>query len=270
MSLPHQSIVDRAVEKLKGLPGLQAIWLTGSLARGDVVPGSDIDIHIALEVVQYTAIWTNRGSRQRIIECFEPCVVSVNGDFLRLLTAEGVVVDCGVHRAEQLESLKVNEMKVLYHFLRTPLPQVVEHNMRAQYPAEPMTAEQLRQLEIDLLVVLAAVPSMFHRHEWDSAKFQLDLLRVELIKLMYHQRHIRYAVRYKHFSEFLPRETLAYTYSDPHRRTLAQAYGHLVDLLREILVSLPGHYQPGHYNKLFETVAGNVGAQLRPFWSVHV
>lgn len=264
MNLPHQTIADRAVKNLMALQGVVAIWYVGSLARGDVVPGSDIDIHVAFDLASYVKLWTNRENRQAIVDCFAPCAVSVNSDFLRVLTAEGIVVDCGVHAAADVEKLTCTELKVVYHSLVVPLPQLVEADMEVQYPATPMTAEQLRQIEIDLLVVLAAVPSMFYRHEWDSARFQLDLLRVELIKLMYQTNHLRYACRYKHFSDFLPRETLAYTYADPHRRTLAQAYSHLVELLHAHM-----HDMPGYDGALFSTVSANIAEQLRPFWSVY-
>ena len=111
-------------------------------------------------------------------------------------------------------------------------------------------------------LLLAEAPAPVYNGELHSARFQLDDVRTELIKVMYRRLGLSYAKRFKHFSEVLPASFLVdleRTYMrssvaplDP--AAMAAAYVTLFEVLGSHLQALSdqvgGGFEPAWYWRL--------------------
>ena len=203
-----REIADQWIEALGGPP----YRITGSLSGSGHLPveGSDLDIWIATESDAGLAGFPG-----------DKHIVEHDGNFYRLLTADGYVVDVNFRPASAIN---------------TPLVTSVY---------SPLSDQEGCQLTARLAVLVAAVPSMFRREEFESALFQLDLLRVELVKLMYMNDQRTYAQQYKHFSDIFNDEQLSrilWTYPETTQTWyhLRSAYQKMSEYIADELRHLPG------------------------------
>ena len=93
---------------------------------------------------------------------------------------------------------------------------VIKPPAEAWPTTKTITPDTIRQQTTDFAVVMAAIPSSFYSSEIHSTRFQLELYRIDLVKLMYDVVGIDYARRYKHFTELFSGkqlDDLASTYS---------------------------------------------------------
>src|SRR3990172_8327486 len=197
---------------LSTLTYVQNYFVEGSLIQ-DVGkppnPASDIDMRI---VVTDDSMSLLHEDWSELLKPLEPYRVSVNArgnrlvpltgilgaerladyHFVRVITDDGVVVDLDIYKESDAEALR--------SVIRPP---------KETWPIrKDYTPESVRRWTTDFAVVMAAIPCTFYSGELESTAFQLDLYRVDLVKVMYAAAGIDYARRYKHFSELFPQEWL--------------------------------------------------------------
>ena len=197
--------------------------------------------------------------------------------FVRALTAEGIIVELWTHRYGELPTLELYEWRTLLWRLPCATP-TFRHSLprtaAETWPDErPLTVEDVRALTNLFLMLLAEAPAPLYNGELHSARFQLDDVRTELVKVMYRRAGLRYAKRFKHFSEVLPPAFLAdleRTYMPPAAGPLdpgamATAYVALFEVLGEHLQALSdqagGGFEPHRYWRLHQQMR----AQFRMF-----
>ncbi len=201
----QRTIVNNWVSILSRNPNVSLVCLTGSLATGTETPASDIDICIYVY---------NHDNLKGLLDGLgehEVSIWSTSGRFgeavfARLLTHSGIVVDLGVFKDSGVvtgcEACQMGYADPEWTFEPTKFVAT------EAYPSKSLSSDELHKIEVDLLVVMAAVPSMFYKGEWESALFQLDLARKELIDLEYRLVNIQPYVLYKHFQEIFSRAAL--------------------------------------------------------------
>jgi hypothetical protein len=218
---PQRRILARWLADLQLIPEVKVVWLEGSLvdtARANL--GSDIDVRLALADDSYEQLWML--DKSTILAGLGPILPLIDAGWIRALTMEGYIVELAVRKVSELDGLELSEWELLLN--RLPTGQPAFKKLPPMTPAEtwaerePLTPAMVwRQTEITL-VVMANAPGPFYSGELQSAKFTLDDMRTELVKLMYRRVGIYFAKRYKHLSEVLPPDylqDLAYTYQAP-------------------------------------------------------
>ena len=224
-----REIADQWIEALGG----PIYHIAGSLSGSGHLPveGSDLDIWIAIEsdigLARFPGI---------------KHIVEHDGNFYRLLTIDGYVVDVNFRPANEINTSLVAPVY------------------------SPLSEEEGRQLAARLAVVVAAVPSIFRRKEFESALFQLDLLRIELVKLMYMNDQRVYAQQYKHFSEIFNDEQLSHillTYPESTETWyhLRSAYQRMIENIADELRHLAGLEASAEFDT-YLLVMRRVGASL--------
>ncbi len=99
----HQILLSQWLESLARLPAVEAVWLEGSMGRGQANPASDIDLRISLADTAYTELWeTDRGPLLRGLGEY----LLLENTFVRALTAEGIIVDLWAYRTSELPTLR--------------------------------------------------------------------------------------------------------------------------------------------------------------------
>lgn len=199
------AVLDRWLPTLQAIPAIDIIWLEGSLAADHANPGSDIDIRFGIADAAYQQLWeTDR--TPLLIGLGEHLLLQ--NTFVRALTADGLLVEAWAHKTSELKTLELYEWKILFN--RLPAGEPTFHKLPDLSPAEtwaddePLTPEFVQRKTYFLLQLMATTAAPFYSGELHSARFQLDDMRTELIKLMYRRIGIYFAKRYKHFSEILP------------------------------------------------------------------
>ncbi len=86
----HRAVLARWLESLIQLPEVEAVWLEGSMARGQANPASDIDVRIALADAAYTELWENE--RIAVLQGLGEYLL-LETRFVRALTIEGIIVE---------------------------------------------------------------------------------------------------------------------------------------------------------------------------------
>jgi predicted nucleotidyltransferase len=83
LKYPHESyrkVLTEIVEYYKGYPGVYAIVLTGSLARGKAVKGSCIDLAIFLGKKQFKALASKMTERRKAYSCLKGQICFYEGE----------------------------------------------------------------------------------------------------------------------------------------------------------------------------------------------
>ncbi len=191
------------------------------------------------------------------------------------MTAEGIIVELWAHKTSELSSHELYEWATLLWRVPEDIPAF--RRAPARTAAEtwpdprPLTVESVKQLTNLFLMLLAEAPAPLYNGELHSARFQLDDVRTELVKVMYRRLGLGYAKRFKHFSEVLPPAFLSdleRTYMpsgaaplDPD--AIAVAYVALFDVLGKHLQALSdqagGGFEPLWYWRLHEQVKAKFG-----------
>ena len=190
-------IVNQWVAAIRTLPGVRAAWLEGSLARGDAHSGSDIDARILLTEESYRALWIE--DREKLLRGIGRHVVVVNADFIRALTYDGIVFELTALR--DLSFWRPEDFKLLFGETPTRDIDLERRTPVERWPSMPHTSDELNQLTYELAVVMAGAASPVLIGDIESAMFQLDLSRIDLLKIMWRVKGLRYAVKYKHMRE---------------------------------------------------------------------
>ncbi len=262
------SLIRRWLNTLKQIPELDVVWLEGSLAVGRGNPSSDIDIRFGIADSAYEQLW--EVNRTPLLEGLGEYLL-LETRFVRALTVDGLIVEASAHKTSQLNTLERYEWEILWNQLPNNQPnfkKLPERSPAETWPMrEELTVDVVRYLTNTYLLLLANSPAPLYNGEFHSARFQLDDMRTELIKVMYQRLGLAYAKRYKHFSEIFPAEWLAdldRTYmqseADPlDRIAMAEAYIHLFDVLGKHLQALSnkagGGFEPEWYARLHHQVS---------------
>jgi len=180
----HQALLSRWLESLAGLPAVEAVWLEGSMGRGQANLASDIDLRIALADTAYIELWeTDRGPLLRGLGEY----LLLENTFVRALTSEGIIIELWAYRTSELPTLELYEWTTL--LWRVPADTPALRRLPLRTPAEtwpderPLTVEDVRKLTNLFLMLLAESPAPLGNRELHSARFQLDDVRTELVKM---------------------------------------------------------------------------------------
>ena len=112
-------MLARWLESLIQLPNVEAVWLEGSMARGQANPASDIDVRIALADAAYTELWEINPSA--VLHGLGAYLL-LETRFVRALTIEGIIVELWAHRTSELPSLKPYEWMSLLWRVSDAIP----------------------------------------------------------------------------------------------------------------------------------------------------
>ena len=271
----HGVVLDRWLNSLTAIPEIDVIWLEGSLTDPSrTTPGADIDMRFGIADEAYEALWM--GERSRILEGLGEHLSLHRGDF-RFLTAEGVVVDVMASKTSELDGKELYDWKILFNRLTDGRPtfrKIPNASPAEVWPhPEPLTTDSVKDLTNLFLHWLGTASTPFYAREVQSARFSLELLRTELMKLLFRRSGVWFFKRYKHLSEVLSDEfleDLEYvhvqtgdrprdlgTVAEETLRTFEMAGKHL----REMSLEVGGGFEPEWYDRLLDQVR----EELAPF-----
>ena len=265
-------LIDKWVGDLSAINNVAMIWIEGSLAQRRGHSASDIDMRIAVfeypDPEYYRVLLDSIGN-------YEISTVDHSGSigekiFVRVLTRSGVVIDLDIFMADVLNSLRLPPYKILFsrinkfnfHSLPVQSPSQI-------WPAQSILPNILHKMMVDLLIVMASVPSMFYWGELHSAMFQLDLVRIEIIKLIFALHGISHFSRYKHMSELFSEHHLAklrLTYPTLiSGHGIARSFIYSYRIMGEYLELLSNQSGGGFDAELYWGIYGGVVKQLEQF-----
>lgn len=262
----QDEIVSRLTSAWQDDDRVGLAWIEGSLAEGRGNPASDIDIRVVV---------ANQGDYLKLLDSIAPYHISVMDnqthsvgeiEFIRVITADGIVIDFDIY--DSVSEIRVPRHKVIVneldigHLRETqPLPP------NELWPADPMP--DLKKMTVDLCVVMASVPTMFYNNNPESAMFQLDLVRAEVVKMMYRLAGVKHFSRYKYFRELFHEnwlEKLSLTYptsAQPH--AIARSYVYTYRILGEFLELLSNKSGGGFIADFYWRVYGKMCKDLEGF-----
>ena len=194
-------VVDRWLPSAMAIDGVIAIWLFGSLARGDSTYGSDIDLRMLLEEPAQTA-W--RANREIFLRNLGDFLVAETQDNLSRVVVDGIVVDLGTENygGGHEHITPVHEVQLLYttgvKIMPTP-----QRSMSEMYPATMPSRETVERWITETLVVMLARPGLVNRGDNLSLLYYDSLYRIELLKLQYLLEGVSYAKGYKHLEDWM-------------------------------------------------------------------
>ncbi len=201
----HRAVLQRWVASLAEIPSIDAVWLEGSLVTDRANPGADIDLRVAIADAAYDELW-ERDRSPLLIGLGEYLLLGTG--FIRALTEDGLIVEAAPCRTTELAGLALYEWEILFSRLPTGEPAVKKlppSSPPSTWPArEPLSVAEVCHLTNMALVVMATAPATLYTDEVHSARFILDDLRTELIRIMYRRIGLVYAKRFKHLSTVLP------------------------------------------------------------------
>jgi hypothetical protein len=267
-TLPQWHLIKQWLKSLEQLPEVDVIWLEGSLIDSRSSPSSDIDMRFGITDAAYPQLWETE--RTALLTGIGEYLV-LERRFIRVLTQSGIIIEADAYRTSELNRLQLHEWKIL--FSRLPKGQPTFQKIPAKKPAEVWPDREILSVEVVhkltnlYLLLLANAPAPLERNDLYAARFQLDDMRTELIKVMYRRLGLQYAKRYKHLSEIFPSTWLAElnkTYmsseADPlDKAAMVTAYIELFAVLGQHLQALSeqagGGFEPEWYNRLHQQVA---------------
>jgi hypothetical protein len=264
-------LIQRWLASLAQIPSVDVVWLEGSLAGGRANPASDIDLRMAIADAAYQQLWET--DRRPLLEGLGEYLL-LEARFVRALTAEGIIVELWAYRTSELPGCAPYEWETLLCRLpgdELPFGQGPHRTAAEVWPdTQELTVDEVRSLMHLFLLLLAQAPSPLYSGELHSARFQLDDVRTELVKLMYRQLRIKYPTRYKHFSEVLRPPFLAdleRTYMRAGAApfdsdAMAEAYIALFEVLGMHLQALSdqagGGFEPAWYWRLHQQITSKL------------
>jgi hypothetical protein len=271
----HWALIERWVGSLSHVPAVDVVWLEGSLVGDRATPRSDIDLRLAITDAAFTELWkTNRTPLLEGLGEYLPLVTS----FVRALTLDGIIVEAGAYRTSEISSLALHEWRVLFSRLPAGQPdfqQLPPATPTELWPSrETLTPKLVRELTNQWLTNMANDPATLFNGELHAARFALDDLRIEFIKLLYRRLGLQFAKRYKHLSEVLPAPWLAdleRTYMSPSTfpldpASIAAAMLALFDVVGKHIQALSeqagGGFEPLWYARLYRQVQADLYMML--------
>lgn len=241
------------------LPYVVSWFVEGSLVKDTGLPpcpSSDIDMRVVIaDDCPDNFYWTT------ILKGIEPYRRSVFASgtrndkdylFIRVITDDGVVIDLDIYRESDAESMK----------------SVIKPPAETWPTTRTITPDTIRQQTTDFAVVMAAIPSSFYSGEVHSTRFQLELYRIDLVRLMYDCVGVDYARRYKHFSELFPDEYLSdlwSTYGDLSFKGMALSMIVLWRMVGKYLQILSDRVDGGFDTRWYWNIWNIVEEQLAEF-----
>lgn len=220
----HHQILEDWLKKVVEIPEIKLIWLEGSLAYNTATPGSDIDLHMAIEDSGFDKIWGTMQGKLKVLEGFGEFYPMADGQFVRIMTKHGVIVELNIHRVSGLSGLKFH---LKWQFLHCALPEgppefgLAEPDLNLSYPPNrPLSPEIVKKLTLEAMFEQAYIAAPFYHNERESIIVCLDKARNLLLRILYRRAGIRFAKRYKHLTSVLPSEHLA-----DYRQSFVEASG---------------------------------------------
>lgn len=222
----QQHVLARWLPTLAALPAVDVVWLEGSLVDGRGDPGSDIDIRLGVADTAFAALWDT--DRMPLLTGLGEHLLLHNEDYVRALTADGVLVELLAYRTSTLNDLALHEWEFRFNRLPNGPPtfqQLPAQTAAEAWPGAPPTEHDVRwRSYVALHLMATAAPSAFHQQEWLSGGYLLDFLRNQLIQTMYQRIGLRFSKRVKHLNSILPADfqtDLARTYTQAGEAGLA-------------------------------------------------
>ena len=206
----HRTLIDRWMQSLAEMEGVDLIWLEGSLINNpDPNPAADIDIRFGIADEHYDRLW--RADPPPLLEGLGD-YLSLQG-YWRLLSRSGILVEIMAHKWSDLGGLELHDWEI--HFARSPetTPAFIRSEQRPPGETWPHP-EQLDRAKVEELTKMflhygATAAAPLHANEIQSARFSLDFMRRELMNLLFRRVGVWFYKRYKHLSEILPEEYLS-------------------------------------------------------------
>jgi len=199
----QRELLNSWLPHLKQVPGMELIWLEGSLVDPNREnPGSDIDIHFAIADDVYEEVWeSNR--EQVFLPLGEVLLLSP----FRVITEHGILVEFDGHKTSDVIGKEVFKQEFLLN--RLPEGQPNFHyredwgRASVKWPySDKIAVEKFAELStLELLRRLSTAATPFYKDEPFSALMCLDLLRSNLVHILYYRKGVKPFMRTKHLDQ---------------------------------------------------------------------
>jgi predicted nucleotidyltransferase len=182
----REALLNRLVELTKADSRIAALWLQGSLARGDHDPYSDIDAYLAIDDADFADIWNARA--QMLAKIARPLAwsdaTSPGLKAIHALLEGGVKLDLFFEPLSQLEQTRRPAVHVLYDAEGcAPRP-------LTGFEAPTEAIAYIVSIIIRMTRQGATWPlRLLHRSQWSTlAMMEVDLINAQIAQLMAVQR----------------------------------------------------------------------------------
>ena len=178
----REALVERLIAVAKDDPRIGAVWLQGSLARGDHDAYSDVDAYFAIEDTAFDAVWDERAVLLgKIGRAFAWCDATTPGlKAVHALLEGGIKLDLYFEAASKLDRYKRPAVYVLYDAAGC----TSKLQTGWQAPAEIIAS--IVSTIIKMTRQGATWPlRLLHRDQWSTlAMMELDLINAQVAQLM--------------------------------------------------------------------------------------
>jgi predicted nucleotidyltransferase len=182
MMLRREALVDRLVEVAKADRRIVAVWLQGSLARGDYDAYSDVDAYFAVEDAAFDQVWNERATLlARIARPFAWSEAATPGlKAIHSLLEGGIKLDLFFEPASKLEQQKRPAVYVLHDCADCT------QRLRTGFEAPVDAISNVLSIIVRMTRQGATWPlRLLHRDQWSTlAMMELDLINAQLAQLM--------------------------------------------------------------------------------------
>lgn len=178
----REALVERLIEVAKADPRIVAVWLQGSLARGDHDAYSDVDAYFAVEDGAFDAVWAERESLLgKVARPFAWSDATTPGlKAVHALLEGGIKLDLFFEPASKLEQQKRPAVYVLYDCKECGA------RLQTGFEAPTQTIAYIISVIIKMTRQGATWPlRLLHRDQWSTlAMLELDLINAQVAQLM--------------------------------------------------------------------------------------
>lgn len=188
--LPHLSKIQE----------IDLVWIEGSIAsQKRENPGSDIDIRFAIQDHAFDDLWDS--NRKKV---FEPLgEIYILGPF-RIVTERGILIESEAFKTSKVTGRTIFEWEILLNRLPEGQPNFKQKDMKSTtkwpHPQE-INLESISEVSKDILRRLSTASTPFYSSEPHSALFELHLLRLRVINILYWRSGITPFMRAKHLEQ---------------------------------------------------------------------
>ena len=182
MVLRREALLDRLIEVVKADPRLHAVWLQGSLARGDHDAYSDVDAYLAVDDAAFDAVWSERAALlARIARPFAWSDATAPGlKAIHALLENGIKLDLFFEPVSKVAEQKRPAVYML-HDCADCAPRLL-----AGWEPQVGTIAHIVSTIIRMTRQGATWPlRLLHRDQWSTlAMMELDLINGQVAQLM--------------------------------------------------------------------------------------
>lgn len=182
MVLRREALVDRLIAVAKDDPRIAAVWLQGSLARGDHDAYSDVDAYFAVDDAAFDAVWGERGAiLPKIARPLAWSDATTPGlKAIHSLLENGIKLDLFFEPVSALEQQKRPAVYML-HDCRECAPWLL-----TGWAPPVQTIAYIVSVIIKMTRQGATWPlRLLHRDQWSTlAMMELDLINAQVAQLM--------------------------------------------------------------------------------------